>query len=262
MNEVTGRAGYALADGVATITLDDPASRNALDFAMLAELKAGIARAAGEARVLVITGAGESFCSGANILTVMPAGDGAIGDPVSFMAEHFDPVIGGLRDLPIPVVTLLNGPAIGFGASLALMGDMVVAAEESYLQLSFRGIGLAADGGITYVLPRMLSRVRAMEMLLLGRRVPAARALDWGLINEVWPAAELGEAVRALVADLASGPRSLGLVRRALWSALDNSWDAQLVAEALMQGEAVRSADFGEGVRAFREKRRPRFQGL
>lgn len=256
-----GRATYELADGVATIRFDDPRTRNALDLAMAAEFAEGVARAAGEARVLVVTGAGDSFCSGANIMTVMAPGGSDFSDPVGFMAKHFDPVIKGLRDLQIPMVTVLNGPAIGFGASIALMGDMIIAADSAYLQLAFRGIGLAADGGVTYTLPRMLSRVRAMELLLLGRRLPAAKALDWGLINEVRPAAGLAAGVEALLADLVSGPRSLGLVRHELWRALDTEWDAQLAAEALMQGRAVDSADFAEGVRAFREKRPPVFTG-
>jgi 2-(1,2-epoxy-1,2-dihydrophenyl)acetyl-CoA isomerase len=258
---MAGRAHYALADGVATITLDDPAARNALDLAMAKELAEGIGRAGEEARALVITGAGDSFCSGANVMTVMPSGSRDAPDPGAFMAEHFDPIVSGMRDLDIPVVTVLNGPAVGFGASIALMGDIIVAVDTAFIRLAFRGIGLAADGGATYILPRMLSRVRAMELLVLGRKLDARKALDWGLINEVWSAGELDAGVRAILADLVTGPRSLGIVRRGVWEGLDKDWGAQLAAEARMQGEAVHTQDFAEGARAFREKRAPVFKG-
>lgn len=258
---MTGRASYRLAEGVATITLTDAGTRNALDLAMAGELVAGIARAADEARVLVITGSGDSFCSGANIMTVMPSGGEEAPDAVSFMARHFDPIVNGIRDLPIPVVTVLNGPAVGYGASIALMGDLILAADTAWIRLAFRGIGLAADGGATYILPRMLSRVRAMELLLLGRKLDARKALDWGLINEAWPADQLAAGVAAIIADLATGPKSIGLARRGVWEGLDHDWGAQLAAEARMQGEAVHTDDFREGVLAFREKRPPKFTG-
>lgn len=258
---MAGQAAYSLADGVATITLDDPATRNALDLGMARQVRDGIARAAGEARVLVIRGAGDSFCSGANVVTVMPSGADDAPDPVSFMAEHFDPIVCGIRDSAIPVVTLLNGPAVGVGASIALMGDIIVAVDTAFIRLAFRGIGLAADGGATYILPRSLSRVRAMELLVLGRKLDARKALDWGLINEVFAADQLDAGLAGILADLAGGPRSLGIVRRGLWEGLDRDWAAQLEAEAHMQGEAVHSEDFAEGVRAFREKRAPVFKG-
>lgn len=250
-----------MTEGVAMITLEDATARNALDLAMAHELAEGIARAGREARVLVITGAGDHFCSGANIVTVMPSGSQDAPDPGRFMAEHFDPIVNGIRELPVPVVTVLNGPAVGFGASIALMGDIVLAVETAFISLSFRGIGLAADGGATYILPRMLSRVRAMELLVLGRKLDARRALEWGLVNEVWPADALRSGLDAILADIVTGPASLGIVRRGVWEGLDKDWGAQLVAEARMQGEAVHTRDFAEGVRAFREKRPPSFEG-
>lgn len=256
-----GRAPYACVDGVATITLEDAAARNAIDLGMAGQLAEGIARAGREARVLVIRGAGDFFCSGANVLTVMPSGSHDAPDPGAFMAEHFDPIVSGIRDLPIPVVTLLNGPAVGIGASIALMGDIILAVDTAFIRLAFRGIGLAADGGATYILPRMLSRVRAMELLVLGRKLEASKALDWGLINEVWSADELESGLAAILDDITTGPASLGIVRRGVWEGLDKDWDAQLAAEAQMQGEAVRTEDFAEGVRAFREKRSPKFKG-
>ena len=258
---MAGTATYRLADGVATITLEDATARNAIDLAMAGQLADGIVRAGREARALVIRGVGDFFCAGANILTVMPSGSQNAPDPGAFMAEHFDPIVNGIRDSAIPVVTLLNGPAVGIGASIALMGDIILAVDTAYVRLAFRGIGLAADGGATYILPRMLSRARAMELLVLGRKLEAQRALEWGLINEVWSAGQIDTGLAAVLADLVTGPASLGIVRRGVWEGLDKDWTAQLAAEARMQGEAVHTQDFAEGVRAFREKRAPRFQG-
>ena len=258
---MAGTASYAIAEGVATITLEDAAVRNAIDLTMARQLADGIVRAGREARALVIRGAGDFFCSGANVMTVMPSGGHDAPEAGRFMAEHFDPIVTGIRDSAIPVVTLLNGPAVGIGASIALMGDIILAVDTAYLRMAFRGVGLAADGGATYILPRMLSRARAMEMLVLGRKIDAARALDWGLINEVWSAEQLEAALAAVLGELVTGPASLGIVRRGVWEGLDQHWGAQLVAEARMQGEAVQTADFAEGVRAFREKRAPRFTG-
>ena len=258
---MAGTATYRLADGVATITLEDATARNAIDLAMARQLAEGIVRAGREARALVIRGAGDFFCSGANIMTVMPSGSQNAPDPGAFMAEHFDPIVSGIRDSVIPVVTVLNGPAVGIGASIALMGDIILAVDTAYVRLAFRGIGLAADGGATYILPRMLSRARAMELLVLGRKLEAQRALEWGLINEVWSAGQIDTGLAAVLADLVTGPASLGIVRRGVWEGLDKDWTAQLAAEARMQGEAVHTQDFAEGVRAFREKRAPRFQG-
>lgn len=261
-----GKAIYRLADGVATITLSSPAARNAIDPFMARDLHRCILQAAEEARVLVLTGEGSSFCAGANIANVesdlaeIAQSGGKIGAQ-DVMVEFYDPVVCSLRDLQIPFVTAVNGPAAGFGASLALMGDLIFAVEGAYFLQAFRNVGLIPDGGGTYLLPRMLSRPRAMELVLLGQRLEARKALNWGLINDVFAADKFNDGCEEVIGALATGPRSLGLMRRAVWESFDNSWSEQLGVEARIQSEAVATSDYQEGIAAFRNKRVPAFEG-
>ena len=163
---------------------------------------------------------------------------------------------------PFAGVTLADPrAAAGVGCSFALMGDIVVAAESAYFLQAFRRIGLVPDGGSTYLLPRLVGKARAMEMALLGEKIPAARALDWGLINRCVPDAELMPTALALAAELAAGPRSLGLIRRAIWDSLDAGWTEQLQAERAAQKLAGKTDDFIEGVGAFLQKRPAAFKG-
>ena len=166
-----------------------------------------------------------------------------------------------IRDLPVPFVTAVNGPAAGVGCSLALMGDLIVASRSAYFLQAFRRIGLVPDGGSTYLLTRMVGRARAMEMTLLGEKLPAETAFAWGLINRLVEPDDLIPTARGLAADLASGPGSLSLIRRLIWQAEDTAWGEQLDAERRAQAQAGASADFAEGVRAFLEKRPARFSG-
>ncbi len=166
------------------------------------------------------------------------------------------------REMATPLVTAVNGPAAGVGCSLALLGDLIVAAESAYFLQAFRRIGLVPDGGSTYLLPRMIGRARAMEMAMLGERVPAPQALEWGLINRCVPdAGELMPTALALAGELASGPASLGLTRQLIWSSLDTGWTEQLHREAVAQTTAGRTQDFAEGVAAFLQKRKAEFKG-
>jgi 2-(1,2-epoxy-1,2-dihydrophenyl)acetyl-CoA isomerase len=166
-----------------------------------------------------------------------------------------------LRDFPLPIVTAVNGPAAGVGCSIALMGDLIVAAESAYFLQAFRRIGLVPDGGSTYLLPRLVGKARAMEMMLLGDKVPAATALQWGLVNRCVPDAELMSTAHALALELAKGPAALGAIRKLVWDSLDSDWTGQLHAERKAQKFAGKTEDFIEGVSAFLQKRAAAFKG-
>lgn len=252
---------------VAIITLYDPATMNAAGMDMGAELIAALkAETLGDkaCRAIVLTGDGRGFCSGAN-LQAGPAGGRVDGDGKpdagSGLETLYNPLVTAIRDLPVPIVTAVNGAAAGVGCSLALLGDLVVAAESAYFLQAFRRIGLVPDGGSTYMLPRAIGKARAMEMALLGERVQAAQALEWGLINRCVPDAELMSTALGLAHELAKGPFSLGLIRKAIWDSLDANWQEQLYNERRAQQIAGKSDDFREGVQAFLQKRPAAFQG-
>jgi 2-(1,2-epoxy-1,2-dihydrophenyl)acetyl-CoA isomerase len=158
-------------------------------------------------------------------------------------------------------VAAVNGVAAGVGVSLALACDLVVAAESAYFLLAFRRIGLVPDGGATWLLPRLVGKARAMELMLLGEKLPAQTALDWGLINRCVPDAELMPTALTLAGALASGPSSLGMTRNLVWQALDADWHFQIESEAYAQGDASRSEDAREGIVAFLQKRPAEFKG-
>jgi 2-(1,2-epoxy-1,2-dihydrophenyl)acetyl-CoA isomerase len=211
----------------------------------------------------VLTGEGRAFSSGANLASGPPPVD-SDGQPDlgGRLEVTFNPFVSMLRDLPIPYVSAVNGAAAGIGCSFALLADLIVAGESAYFLQAFRRIGLVPDGSATYHLPRMIGRVRAMEMMLLGERLPARTALDWGLINRCVPDSELLKTAKALAAELANGPtKTLGMIRRLAWASLDNTWPEQLHAERQAQRNAGRTEDFREGVAAFFQKRPAAFKG-
>lgn len=251
---------YELQDNVARIQLNDPATRNALTPVMCKELLDAIDRAQGEARALLIGGTGDGFCSGANLQTEINHADPAR-DFGAFLETHVNPLILKLRDSELPVVTSIRGAAAGVGASIALCGDIIVAAESAFFLQAFSRIGLVTDGGAAYLLSRSVGRVRAMELMLLAERLPARQALDWGLITRVFSSDELDTESMRLAVTLASGPRALSLIRRAAWAALDNELPAQLQREREDQRLVGFTADSREGIEAFLAKRRPDFRG-
>jgi 2-(1,2-epoxy-1,2-dihydrophenyl)acetyl-CoA isomerase len=250
---------------ITVITLADPATMNAAGVDMARELGRAFreaSRAGSGVRAIVMTGEGRGFCSGANLQPGQGVGSGdGPPDAGSSLETVYNPLVTLVREMPIPLVTAINGAAAGVGCSLALLGDLVVAGESAYFLQAFRRIGLIPDGGSTYMLPRLIGKARAMEMALLGERVPAAKALEWGLINRVVPDAELMSTAMALAGELANGPASLGLTRQTIWASLDAEWSEQLHREAVGQSVAGRTEDFAEGVAAFLQKRPAQFKG-
>ena len=252
-----------LEDGVAIIAFNDPSTMNAASMAAAEELADAFDKAAsGElgARAVVLTGEGRGFCSGADLSSQGPQPDGADG-PGVWLEDIYNPLMTRIRNLPIPLVTAVNGAAAGIGCSFALMGDLIVTAESAFFLQAFRRIGLVPDGGSTYLLPRMIGRARAMEMVLLGDRIPAKTALDWGLVNRCVPDAELMPTALKFAKELAAGPKSLGMIRRLMWDSLDTHWAGQLKDEAETQAAAALTEDFAEGVDAFMNKRPAAFKG-
>jgi 2-(1,2-epoxy-1,2-dihydrophenyl)acetyl-CoA isomerase len=213
-------------------------------------------------RAVLITGAGRGFSSGADLKEQRGSGEDGLPDLSGRLKEIYHPIITGLREMPKPVVAAVNGPAVGIGCSLALAADLIVAAESAYFLLAFVNIGLVPDGGSTAFIPARIGYARAAEMAMLGERVPAAQALDWGLVNQVVPDDELEATSTALLERLANGPtRSYAgsklLLNRRVYADLAG----QLEAEADAQKGQGQSKDFIEGVIAFVEKRPPAFTG-
>jgi len=242
---------------VAVITLNHPQTVNALSSAMMAGANAALdAVEAGDFRALVITGEGRGFCSGADLSEQRQAeGAGAT------LERIYHPFLRRLRDCPLPIVMAVNGAAVGIGMSLALMSDLTVAGASAYFLLSFARIGLVPDGGATWLLPRLIGLARARELALLAEKLPAQKALEWGLIYAVSDDARLVEEAVALAQRLAEGPAALAATRRLFWDSPHNDYETQLSAEREAQQRAGESDDFREGLAAFHAKRLPVFKG-
>jgi len=246
---------------IGILKLNHPEVMNAVSPAMVGGLTKAldeVDRRRDEVRCVIITGEGRGFCAGANL---QPASCERV-DAGMLLETVFHPFLRRLRELAVPLVTAVNGAAAGVGMSLALMGDLVLCARSAYFLQAFRRIGLVPDGGSTWLLPRLIGKARASELSLLGERLPADKALEWGLVNRVFADDELMEKAREMGRELAAGPTiALGLIRRLYWESLDNTYEEQLNLERQMQRRAGASADFKEGVRAFREKRPAKFSG-
>ena len=252
-------------DRVAVIRLNDPKTLNAISPRMIGGIAQALDHidAQGKAfRALVMTGAGRGFCSGANLTTTGPDDMLKQDDFGRILREIYYPVLRRLRGLKMPMIVAVNGPAVGFGFSLALTGDILIAARGAFFQLSFSRIGLIPDGAAAWLLPRIVGFNRAKELIVLAERLPAEKALDWGLVSQVHDDGKLVSAAMALALELTERPpATLALLRRAYWEGLDNAFEDQLELEAQLQSAAGKTGDFREGVMAFREKRQPNFKG-
>jgi 2-(1,2-epoxy-1,2-dihydrophenyl)acetyl-CoA isomerase len=250
---------------VGHITLNRPDRLNAWDsdFGELLRQVVSERATAPEVRAVLVTGAGRAFSSGADLKAGFePHPADELPDVRKRLDDVYHPLIVGIRQLEKPVIAAVNGPAVGIGCSLALACDLVLAAQSAYFMLAFVGIGLMPDGGSTLFVPATAGKARAFEMALLGERVEADRALEWGLVNAVHPDDRLMDEARSLAARLASGPtRSYAGSKRALNRMLYPDMQGQLDLEAEIQHELARTDDFIEGVGAFVEKRPAAFQG-
>jgi 2-(1,2-epoxy-1,2-dihydrophenyl)acetyl-CoA isomerase len=243
---------------VATITIARPDRLNALSGQTVDELRAAVEQAGSSgARCVLLTGEGRGFSSGADL-----AGGGLPEDAGAALEKHFNPLVEAIFALPIPVVAAVNGPAAGAGCSLALAADIVIAGRSAYFLQAFVNIGLIPDAGATWLLPRLAGRARAMEMMLLGERVPAEKALEWGLISRVVEDEHLASEAVMLATRLAQGPTvALGLIRKLAREAGHVPLSEALAAERVAQREAGETEDFKGAVVAFLQKRQPRFEG-
>jgi 2-(1,2-epoxy-1,2-dihydrophenyl)acetyl-CoA isomerase len=253
-------------DGVGRITLNRPDTLNAWNEQFGLDLRQVITEDAQDdaVRAVLITGAGRAFSSGAD-LKASGAGevaDDGLPDVRKRLTELYHPILLGIRNLPKPVIAAVNGPAVGIGASLAFACDLILAADSAYFNLAFVNIGLMPDGGSTAFVPAAVGKARAFEMALLGERVQAPQALDWGLINRVVKAESLTDEAADLAQTMAKGPtKSYAGSKRALNRMLFPDLEGQLELEAEIQHELFRTKDVLEGVGAFVAKREAAFTG-
>lgn len=248
------------ADGYAEITLNRADKKNALNKQMRAELLHAVKAAGGEARAIVLTGAGDAFCSGQDLGDAK--GSFASANMERTLRDEYMPLLRAIYDCPVPTIAAVNGAAAGAGANLALAADVVIATESAVFLQAFSRIGLIPDAGGTYWLPRQVGFARAMGAALFAEPVSARQAADWGMIWEAVPDAEFETHWRGRAAKLAAGPTvAYAHAKEAIRASYDNGLEDQLLLEARLQGRCGKTRDFREGVMAFLEKRPADYEG-
>lgn len=256
---------YVTAHGkVAVLTMNHPEVMNAASIGMVEGLREALVyiENAGEFRAVILTGEGRGFCSGANLSdTSQRRTEGAI-DAGRALENSYHPLLRSIRDLKLPFLTAVNGAAAGVGMSIALMGDLVLAARSAYFLQAFARIGLVPDGGSTWLLPRLVGFARARELSMLAEKLTAEKALDWGLINRVCDDDALMREALVLAERLSSGPTlALAATRRLYWASPSHSFEQQIDLERQTQKAMGTTDDFIEGVSAFLQKRPAQFKG-
>ncbi len=251
-------------NGLAIIKLNRPQVLNSFNRAMAQELQTVLERieSDNQIRASLLTGEGRGFCAGQDLAEAMPPNDGSKLDLGKIVKDQYNPIIAAIRRIEKPFIAAVNGTAAGAGANLALACDFVLAAENASFIQAFVKIGLIPDSGGTYLLPRLLGMARATALTMLGNKLTAAQALEWGLIYQVCKPEDLMPYAEKLAQDLAALPtRAIGLTKKALNAAFDNDLVSQLALEEKLQREAGYTHDHQEGVKAFLEKRSPAFKG-
>lgn len=252
-------------DGIAVLKLNDPDAMNAVSLPMLQSLRKAldvIEDRESKVRCVVLTGEGRGFCAGANLKNRLPADPDDPDNKVATLDVYYHPMLKRMRDLKAPIIAAVNGPAAGAGMSLAITCDFVFAARSAYFMQAFVNIGLVPDAGSTFILPRLIGKARAARMMMLGERVSAEQAADWGMITEAVDDNRLMETAMALAERMAKGPtKAYSFIRKALAATWSNSYDQQLDLEYHLQIRASKTQDHAEGTTAFREKRPARFEG-
>jgi 2-(1,2-epoxy-1,2-dihydrophenyl)acetyl-CoA isomerase len=254
---------FDLTGGIARLTFNRPDRLNSFTMQMHQEVREALGKVtAGNARVLVITGAGRGFCAGQDLSdrAVAPGAQGVdLGESIE---KNYNPLVLALRKLPLPVIAAVNGVAAGAGANIALACDLVIAAKSASFVQAFAKLGLVPDSGGTWFLPRLVGNARALGLALLGDKLPAEQAAQWGLIWRCVEDGELASTVDALAQQLAVAPtRGLARTKQAIYESWQRTFEQQLEHERDAQRELGQSHDYAEGVAAFTAKRNPQFTG-
>jgi 2-(1,2-epoxy-1,2-dihydrophenyl)acetyl-CoA isomerase len=256
---------YAVADGVATITLNRGEAMNSLDVATKQSLLEAVTRAAEdpEVRCVVLTGSGRAFCVGQDLKEHIQILESGSSDALfRTVPEHYNPIVTAVATMPKPVIAAVNGVAAGAGASLAFASDFRVLADTAGFNLAFSGIALSCDTGSSWTLPRLVGRAKALELLYFPRTIPAEEALELGLATKVVPADELAAEVRQLATHLATGPTlAFGAIRRSVAHSAGHDLESSLAFEADMMALTGASEDHRKAVASFVAKQKPTFSG-